>query len=261
MLTVGVPQYRGSLKIGGLREFTFESTRVLDDHDVAFSESPLPCESGETLTRMNLRICNLPQSASLSQFTSLKHLDVECWTADARLVQLLEGLTVPLCSLKATVEIPCPNYAQEVGMTEISMAKYWDLLSCSALAHLEKICLRIHCHLTGMNEPSFSSYYVDNCMKVVTKMADKMQSLEDVELWGGLDVGKVHVLCQLQNLKRLRWFIAEDRYVKCMGIGDLGNQVVGMFNQMGKELESVVVEFIYYDISDGTLIEDSEYEE
>jgi hypothetical protein len=62
-------------------------------------------------------------------------------------------------------------------------------------------------------------------------------------------------------LKRLRWVVAEDRYAKCMGTGDLGNQVVGMFHQMGKELESVIVEFVAYDIRDGTLIEDSEYEE
>jgi hypothetical protein len=43
-----------------------------------------------------------------------------------------------------------------------------------------------------------------------------------------------------------------------MGTGDLASQVVA---QMGKELESVIVEFVYHDSSDGTLIEDSEYEE
>jgi hypothetical protein len=61
-----------------------------------------------------------------------------------------------------------------------------------------------------MYDEAFESYYIDNCMKVVTKMVENMKFLEDVELWGGLDVRRVHVLGQLQNLKRLRWVIAED---------------------------------------------------
>lgn len=73
-----------------------------------------------------------------------------------------------------------------------------------------------------------------------------------------MDVRRVHVLGQLQNLKRLRWVIAENRYAGCMGTGDLASQVVA---QIGKELESVIVAFVYLDISDGTLIEDSEYEQ
>jgi hypothetical protein len=78
---------------------------------------------------------------------------------------------------------------------------------------------------------------------------------------GGLDVGRVHVLGQLQNLKRLRWVIPKDSYVECMGTGDLTRQVVEIFTQMGKELESVMVELVPYNIWDGTLIEDSEYGE
>jgi hypothetical protein len=208
---LGVPSHcYGRLKMGGLHEFTLETDRMLDGDSVHFADSPLPTESGETLTRMNLRIRSLPRSASLSKFTSLKHLDVERWTADARLVQLMDGLPVALSSLKATVEIPCPTYAQEVGMTEMGLSKYWGLLDCLSLARLEKICLGIHCNSTGMYDEAFESYYIDNCMKVVTKMVENMKFLEDVELWGGLDVRRVHVLGQLQNLKRLRWVIAED---------------------------------------------------
>jgi hypothetical protein len=46
-----------------------------------------------------------------------------------------------------------------------------------------------------------------------------------------------------------------------MGTGDLTRQVVEIFTQMGKELESVIVELVPYNIWDGTLIEDSEYGE
>jgi hypothetical protein len=218
ILKVGVPsKCYGTFNFGGLHEFTLETDRRHDDDPFTDSQCwVLPSASGETLTRMNLRIPKLPRSASLSKFTGLKHLEIEHYPADAHLVELIDGLTVGLCSLKgslkATVEIPYPISEQDEGMIEMDIAESSALLGCLSLARLERICLGICCYPTGIYavfvtqdfDNRIVPHYIDNCMKAVTKMVEKMKFLEDVELWGGLDVGRVHVLGQLQNLKRLR---------------------------------------------------------
>jgi hypothetical protein len=140
------------------------------------------------------------------------------------------------------------------------------------LAHLEKICLGLYSDTdpedgydfpTKDNE-SFTADYINSCMEVVAKMVYKLELLEDVELWGGLDVEKVHVLGYLRNLKRLKWIISDDRYVKGMASQDLTSQVIERFRRMDKEVGSVTIKIVNYDILDGILNDpesDGDFEE
>jgi hypothetical protein len=50
----------------------------------------------------------------------------------------------------------------------------------------------------------------------VEKMVQNMLFLEDVEMWGGLEINEVHLLTQLPKLKRLQWHPSYYRHLKEM---------------------------------------------
>jgi hypothetical protein len=81
--------------------------------------------------------------------------------------------------------------------------------------------------------------YIDDCMEVVTKMVKKLKLLEEVEIGGGLDLGRIHILGQLPNLRRLRWFPGTDKCITGVGSRDPTRQVVEVFERMDRKLELV----------------------
>lgn len=251
----------GSFKdLEGLEEFTAVFT-MLD-------EPVLPISSAKTLTRMNLQHCNFLENASLEMFTSLKHLQTKGRMTNASLPRLLKTISADLCSLKGSVAIEYRRARSWWGLNAS-----WILWDTLCLAHLEKICLGLYSDTgpdDGYDVPatkeyeSFTADYIDSCMEVVARMGSKLELLEDVELWGGLDVEKVHVLGYLRNLKRLKWIISADRYVKGMGSQDLTSQVIERFRRMDKEVGSVTIKIVNYDILDGILNDpesDGDFEE
>lgn len=92
-------------------------------------------------------------------------------------------------------------------------------------------------------------------------MVDNLPLLEEVELHGGFDIGRIHVLGRLPNLRPLKWIVSEeldwlvseDRYEKCVGSQDitsrditsrdLTSRAFEIFARMGKHVESVKIEF------------------
>jgi F-box domain len=250
ILEIHLPiEWTGSLEeLSGLEEFLLNVPQggSWECSEMDFPES-LPLASANTLTRMNLRKCYFSGRVSLKMFESLKHLRTIESPVDDELADLINDLPVRLCSLASAVEIPCPRTRQELEEEGMEMEEQFQLLSCLCLAQLKTIELSMPCNRSVPDDESFVSYYVENCMKVVSKMVDKMPLLEEVELWGGLDMNGVHVLGRLQNLKKLRWIVSEDRYVKGMGSGDLTSQVVEIFTPMGKKVDSVIIEIAPYD--------------
>jgi hypothetical protein len=91
-----------------------------------------------------------------------------------------------------------------------------DLLDCECLTHLKALRLGMLSHGPYSDHPIPNpERYVDRCTVVVDKMVQNMQYLEDVEMWGGLDLDEVHLLTQLPKLKRLKWHLSY-RYLKEM---------------------------------------------
>jgi hypothetical protein len=248
MLKIWVPsRLTGSLAdVEGLDEFTLDASMSSDYLDL---QELLPIASAKTLSRLSFADFYLePYGAEfLKTFTNLKHLHVRRMRSNETLFYLLEHLPKGLDSLKVSVTVRCPR--QHELMSEMGIDENLDFLSCLCLAHLKTISLEIHCE--AEIDDNFASNYIDGCMEVGTEMAKTLQYLEDVEIWGGLDVERVHVLGQLQNLKRLRWVISEDRYVKGKGSQDLTSQVFEVFTQIGKQMESVKVEIVSYKIANG----------
>jgi hypothetical protein len=241
-------RWTGSLK--GLEQLD-EYTAQIGSEIPLDGTSFLPISSAKTLTRMDLSRCYL-EHTSLKMFTSLKHLRAQHEPVDADLAELIKDLPVRLSSLETSVKIECPRALQIIGL---ELNERWILWDCWCLGHLKKICLGLHCVTLATNDDDFPAYYIDNSMEVVTKVVNKLQLLEDVEIWGGFDIEGVHVLGELQNLKRLRWVISKDRYSrKGKGSQDLTSQVIDRFRRMGKEVDSVTIEVIPYRISDGEFV-------
>lgn len=243
------PDWSGTLEeVSGLEEFLL-NVPLGGSWECSEMEFPdcLPLASADTLTQLNLRKCYFSELISLKVFDSLKHLRTIESPVDSELATLINDLPTRLYSLASAVDIDCPRIRQEMEGEGVEMEEQFQLLDCSCLAYLKTIELAMPCHRSVPEDENFVSYYVENCMKAVTKMVNKMPLLEEVELWGGLDINGLHVLGGLQSLKKLKWIISEDRYVKGMGSGDVTTQVVEIFTRMGKKVDSVIIEIVPYD--------------
>lgn len=76
-----------------------------------------------------------------------------------------------------------------------------DLLDCQCLTNLTAPRLRIFSHGPYSDHPITNpDRYVDRCTVVVENIVQNMQLLEDVEMWGGLDLDEVHLLTELPKL-------------------------------------------------------------
>jgi hypothetical protein len=242
ILKITLPaHFTGSLKgLGELEEFSLNASLPWFEKYIFDERLVLPIASAKTLTRMHLLGVVFRADASLKMFTSLKHLSTEGDPTDADLANLIYDLPVGLRSLASSVD------TAEWMEGEPPHERY-ELVDCPCLAHLKKICLSVDC------EPGYEgeilSNYIDDCMQLVTKMVDNMQLLEEVELYGGFDIERIHVLGQLPNLRRLEWIIRadlewivpEEQYEKCMGDQDLTSRVIEIFTRMGKEMESMTI--------------------
>lgn len=231
----------GSLAdVEGLDEFTLDGSGI--DNHLDLTEL-LPIASAETLSRLSFIDfdCELYGVECLNWFTNLKYLHAKRMYSNTTLFSLMNPLPNCLVSLKVSMTVQSQSLYTPVLGAEFDLNLAF--LNCLCVARLNTISLEIHCGGNDMCD-DFASNYIGNCMQVVTGMVGKLRYLEDVEIWGGLDVGGVHILGQLQKLKRLRWVISEDRYVKGKGSQDLTSQVVEVFTQIGKEMESVKVEIV-----------------
>jgi hypothetical protein len=252
-LTVRLPdRWVGSWQyLEGLDDFTLDASFVSLEPEEYEHGLVLPTSSAKTLTRMTLKNCHI-DDGSLKKFTSLKHLRTERSPIADFLAEALQDLPTSLSSLHTSIDIECPLWLQyeadNLGAADLETRLI--MFDCPCFVHLTKICLGLYCE-SDVDDENFASYYIDNCMKAVTRMVSRLKLLEDVELWAGLDVERVHVLGQLQNLKRLDWVIPEDRYSKGTKSQDLTGDVVGIFRKMGKDVDSVTVEIVRWNMRDG----------
>jgi hypothetical protein len=249
ILEITLPnRFSGSLaQVHGLEEVSLICPGAYLDADTGLTfqhRSLLPIASAETLTRLYLNQVWLEDDASLEVFTRLEHLVTKDWPIDVELANLIRDLPGDLCSLSSSVD----TWIEEFGHYR------FDLLDCRCLAHLKKICLSVT--YVEPDEGGPVTDYIDDCMEVVTKMVNNMPLLEEVELYGGFDIGRIHVLGRLPNLRRLKWIvcedltaiISEDRYEKCVGSQDITSRDITsrafeIFARIGKHVESVKIEF------------------
>jgi hypothetical protein len=212
----------------------------------------LPMASADTLTRMTLENCRFRPDVDFKAFTSLKHLTTKGHPDDCHLRNLIADLPADLYSLDTFVDIEELRVEIVYGIVEV-YRKTYNLFDCSCLKNLKEI--RLGMFFDGDEEKiTFPGFYVAACMEVVEKMVGKLEWLEKVELWGGLDLERVHVLSRLRNLKTLKWVVCKDRYIEGMGqTRDLSIGVSEILKNMGLEVE-VTVEITLWELKTGDLL-------
>jgi hypothetical protein len=182
--------------------------------------SILPFASATTLAELTFVCCAFFPDATLEDFTHLYHLHFITPAGlpyDMDTVDLLDTVPSKLDCLTSSVRLydgawhPNDN---DIGDMEI-LDGFSDLLDCACLTHLTALRLGMVSHGLRSDHPIPNpGRYVDRCTVVVEKMVQNMQFLEDVEMWGGLDLDEVHLLTQLPKLKRLKWHLSYYRYLK-----------------------------------------------
>lgn len=234
ILKITLPEHCvGSLEdLEGLEEFYLDETHANLIRD---PQSIFPMSSAETLTRMVLRSVYIDNETSLKMFKSLKHLSTQRWPFHIPLAHLIRDLPSSLCSLEAIVR-PGDEIFEDTDSEDED--ECIALLDCLCLAHLKKIRLSIVLMLRRDDEESWFEY-IDDCMDVVTNVVKKLKLLEEVEIVGGLDLERIHILGQLPNLRRLRWFPGADKFINGVGSQDPTRQVVEVFERMDRKLELV----------------------
>jgi hypothetical protein len=250
ILKITLPDnFNGSLQHNQeLEELSLDATLATPASDDYFllivgAQTLFSVGSAEKLTRLHLEAITFQPTQSLKMFTSLKHLSTAYDPIDITLARLIVDLPVSLCSLASAVDTT--EWAEDVPLNE-----RYDLVDCSCLTRLKKIRLLLN-HAEPDDEGDSAPIYVDGCMEVVTKIVKNMQLLEEVELHGGFDIERIHILGQLPKLRWLRWTISRnlewilsgDQYAKHVGSrNDLTSRVRGIFTGMGKDVEWMKIE-------------------
>jgi hypothetical protein len=237
-LTLVLPYYTfGSL----------DNLRNLEELKISLYESDgtsiLPYRSADTLTRMTINHSHLPDATivSLKSFTSLKHVTAEDFPIGDGLGELMEEMTTDLESLDTWVEVLTPLRARELGVHETAMNKGWTLFDCLCLRNLKEIRLVMGCQMdVNLSDEAFPvELYIDVCMRILDTMVDKLLFLEQVEIWGGIDIERMQpVLHRLQNLKRFEWIIPGDGFVRgADGVQEVAPFLQGILGKLGREAE------------------------
>ena len=242
----------GSLmQLTELEELSLQPTHSSEFAEDFLSPSVLPTGSAEVLSRLSLTDCCFDDDVSLRLFTSLKHLTASRTGTNDRLDGLICDLPAMLVSLDTDVYLDGCEALRWSKTGDIPIDSQWPTLSSPCLRHLQKLCLYMFCGLGENALTSFpSSYYVDCCLMIIEQLTRDSISLEDVELWAGMDLERVHVLNSWRNLKSLKWIIpAGQGYIEggYTWKQDLNAYVVNIFHGFPK-IPKVSIEILEWDL-------------
>ena len=188
----------GSLsEIKGLEELALQCVGgELNFGDLDEDEILVPIASQNTLTRLTLD--DVEDFCLIDQFPDLKHLKTALSPVGDELAAILENSVAKLESLDTQFIFQCP-----VRDPTCQIREQLPLLSCLCLSHLTTIHLSLLCTTFA----PFVEDYVDASMLVLAEMTSQLVHLEEVELFAGVDLDRVHYLNRLKNLKTLDWSV------------------------------------------------------
>jgi hypothetical protein len=192
---------------------------------------------------MTINQSHLPDATilSLKSFTNLKHLITEDYPIGDGIGELIEEMTTELESLDTWIEVLTSSRARELGVHETAMNKSWTLFDCLCLRNLKDIRLVMGCVMdVNLSDEAFPvELYIDVCMRILETMVDKLLFLEQVEIWGGIDIERIqHVLIRMPNLNGLKWIIPGDEFVRgADGVQEVYPILQGILENSGRAAE------------------------
>jgi F-box domain len=238
----------GSLRdLSGIEELTFNTSQCNSHLPHSPADVLMPISSAETLKRLTLEYVD-HRHISIEPFTNLKHLRTKGLMGH-ELVSVLGGFKGSLETLSTQLDV----FRDDLLAIDCDVGEWmeWRVLAAPCLQHLKTLRLQVIDDFMMEH----GSTYVRCCSWSVEVIVFRMQDLEDVTFWAGLDLNKAGALKRLNRLRSLQWNVLASYEVegKRTKDEDLNSRLLEYFREF-ESVPSVKVQVGGFDSEDVDVI-------